>query len=84
MKIETAEKGSGVSLGWAVVVVAAMTAAPLVGRALGLTVPGLLLGAVLAALGLRLAVMADGVSSPAADRAPAPGRRPERLHPAHV
>lgn len=82
MKTETAEQRGGVSLGWALAVVAAMTAVPLAGRALGIPVPGLLLGAVLAALGLRLAVMADGLSGPA--REPAPRPHPERLHPAHV
>lgn len=56
--------------------------------ALGLASSGVVLGLVLVALGLRLAVMFDAVHGPeapaAAGQVPAPGRHPERLHPAHV
>ena len=64
---------------------AVLMAAPLVGWAFGVALPGLLLGGILAALGLRLAVMADAVRGPEAEGTlPASARHPERLHPAHV
>lgn len=70
---------------WAASVAAGLVAAPVVGWAFGVSLPGLLLGGILAALGLRLAVTVDAVRGPVADLAlPASARHPERLHPAHV
>lgn len=70
-----------VSLWWAVGTVAVVAAVSLVAQAMGQALTGGALGGLLAALGLRLAVMADAVQRPAA---PAPGPHPERLHPAHI
>lgn len=70
---------------WPASAAAGLAAAPLVGWALGVPLPGLVLGGILAALGLRLAVMVDAVRGPEADVArPPSARRPERLRPAHV
>jgi len=83
MKTERTERKN--SPWWAASVAGALVAAPVVGWAFGVSLPGLVLGGILAALGLRLAVIADAVRGPEAEGAlPAAARRPERLHTARV
>jgi len=85
MKTEKSERS--LSAWWlAAGVVALLTAGAAASRALDVSQPGLALGVLLAALGLRLWVMADAVRDPTAapGALPASGRRPERLLPAHV
>jgi len=72
---------------WLAAGVVALLAGAAAAGAFGTSLPGVALGTLLAALGLRLWVMAEAVRDPAAPAAPgglpARGPRPERLHPAH-
>lgn len=81
--------GSGSLALVAAAVATLLVAASLVARAFDLPMAGPAAGWLLALLGLRLAVIADGVRDPhppttAGDALAGKGQHAERLHPAHV